>query len=105
MIGSDTSIDTEVEVFPGRSPCRAVGLPVDPPSLPVSPIVLDSSDDSVAVQVGSSREESYVLSGIVGIGSPLTAVEDAALFAVAIGGIPVAGFTVGTGCSSPARRD
>ena len=46
-----------------------------PPLLPVSPIVLDSTDDSVAVQVGSSREE------IVGIGLPFTAVTDAVLLA------------------------
>ena len=36
MVGSDTSIVTEVGVFPGGSPCRAAGLPVDPPSLLVS---------------------------------------------------------------------
>ena len=80
MVGSDTSLDTEVEVFPGGSPCRAAGLPVDPPSLLVSPIVLDSSDDSVAVQVGSSREESCVLSGI-SESAPSTAVAEAALLA------------------------
>ena len=81
MVDGDMSIDTEVEVFPGGSACRAAGLPVNPPSLPVSPIVLDSLDDSVAIQVGSLREESCVLSGIVGIGSPSTAVADAALLA------------------------
>ena len=81
MVGSDTSSSTTVEVFPGGSPCKAAGLPVDPPSLPVSPIVLDSADNSMAAQVGSSREESCVLSGIVGLGSPSTAAVDAALLA------------------------
>ena len=59
----------------------ASGLPVDPPSLPVSPIVLDSMDDLVAVQVVSSREELCVLSEIVGLGSPSMAAADAALLA------------------------
>ena len=81
MVGSDTSLEPEVEVFTGGSPWKAGGLPVDPPSLHVSTIVLESLDDSVAVQVGSSREESGVLSGMVGIGSPSTAVTDAALLA------------------------
>ena len=81
MVGSETSSGATEEVFPGGSPRKDAGLPVDPPSLPVSPIVLDSTDDSVAVQVGSSREESCVLSGIVGLGLPSTAAPDAALLA------------------------
>ena len=81
MVGSDLSRNTGVEVFPGGSPWRAGGLPVDPPSLPVTPIVLDSSDNSVAVQVGSSREESCIPSEIVGVSSPSTAMTDAALLA------------------------
>ena len=47
----------------------------------MSSIVLDSLDDSVAVQVGSSREELCVPSEIVGVGSPSTTVTDAALLA------------------------
>ena len=59
----------------------SLGLPVDPPSLLVSHIVLDSMDDSVAAQVGSSREESCVLLGIVRFGSTSTAAADASLLA------------------------
>ena len=54
-MGGNPSLNTVEEELPGWFPWRAVGLPVD---LPLSPIVLDSSDDSVAAQVGSSREES-----------------------------------------------
>ena len=31
---------------------------VDPPSLPISPVLRDNLDDSVAANVGSSREDS-----------------------------------------------
>ena len=65
------------------------------------------TDDSVAAQVGSSREESCVLSGIVGLGLPSTSIKSAsrAASAVAVGGISDTGFTVGTSCSLPTRRD
>ena len=74
MVDSDTSSDTTVEVFPGGYPYKAAGLPVDPPSLPVSPIVLHNTDNLV----GLSREESCVLSGDVRLGSLSMAAEDAA---------------------------
>ena len=40
------------------------------------------TDDSVAAQVGSSREESCVLSGIVGLGLPSTSIESASEFLI-----------------------
>ena len=49
MVAGDPSLNTVVEELPGWSPWSAGGLPVDLPSLPLSHIVLDSSDDSVAV--------------------------------------------------------
>ena len=47
MVGDDPSLNTVVEELPGWSLWSAGGLPV---VLPSPPIVLDSSDDSVAVQ-------------------------------------------------------
>ena len=85
MVGGDPSLNTVVEELPGWSPWSAGGLPVDLPSLPLSPIVLDSSDDSVAVQVGSSREESCTPSEVVRIkpseGDSSAEVTDAELLA------------------------
>ena len=41
------------------------------PSLPLSPIVLDSSDDSVTAIMGSSREQSITPSELIVIGLPV----------------------------------
>ena len=80
MVGGDPSLNMVVDELPGWSPWSAGGLPVDLPSLPLSPIVLDSSDDSVTVQVGSSRDESYTPSEVIGI-TPSAEVTDAELLA------------------------
>ena len=58
QVGGDSSLFTVDEELPGWSPWHSGGLLVDLPLLPLSPIVLDRSDDSVTAQVGSSREES-----------------------------------------------
>ena len=58
QVGGELSLFTVDEELPGWSPWSSGGLLVDLPLLPLSPIVLDSSDDSVAAQVGSSRDES-----------------------------------------------
>ena len=58
QVGGELSLFTVDEELPGWSPWSSVGLLVDLPLLLLSPIVLDSSDDSVAAQVGSSRDES-----------------------------------------------
>ena len=73
-MGGDSSLFTVDEELPGWSPCSSGGMLVDLPLLPLSPIVLDSSDDSVAAQVGSSREESSTPSEAVVAAS---SVEDA----------------------------
>ena len=66
-------------------PDSSGGLPVDMPSLPLSPIVPDSSDDSVTAIMGSSREESITPSEVVVIVPPVGDVcpvpTDAALLA------------------------
>ena len=46
-------------------PCQYRGQSVDPPSLPISPVLRDSLDDSVAANVGSSREESNTSEAVV----------------------------------------
>ena len=51
--------------LPGWFPWRYGNQPVDPPSLPVSPILQSSVDDSVIANVGSSREESIIPSETV----------------------------------------
>ena len=50
------------------------GQSVDPPSLPISPVLRDSLDDSVVANVGSSREESNITSEAVVV--PPTVVDD-----------------------------
>ena len=51
--------------LPGWCPANSGGLPVDMPSFPVSPIVPDSSNDSVTAVMGSSREETFILLEVV----------------------------------------
>ena len=48
--------------LPGWLPWKYRGQSVDLPSLPVSPVLRDSQDDSVAANVDSSREESNTTS-------------------------------------------
>ena len=56
-MGDEPSIFTFTKELPGWFPGNSGGLPVDMPSLPLSPIVPDSSDDSVTAIMGSLREE------------------------------------------------
>ena len=53
----DPSLFNFSKELPGWFPWGYGGQSVDPPSLPISPIIQDSLDDSVVVNVGSSREE------------------------------------------------
>ena len=82
MVDDVPSVDMVVEEVPGWSPGSAEGLPVD---LPLSPIVMDRSDNSVAVHVGSSREEFCTPSEVVEFtpssGDSSTSAMDAALLA------------------------
>ena len=70
-VGGDPSLITFTEEIPGWFPWSSGGLPVDMPSLPLSPIVLDSLDDSVTANMGSSREESNIPSEVVMIVPPV----------------------------------
>ena len=56
--GGDPSLFDFAKELPGWFPWGYGGQPVDPPTLPVSPILQSSLDDSVIANVGSSREES-----------------------------------------------
>ena len=70
-VGDGHSLFTFTKELPGWFPENSGGLPVDMPSLPLSPIVPDSSDDSVTAIMGSSREESITPSEVVVIGPPV----------------------------------
>ena len=67
-VGDEPSIFTFTEELPGWFPGISGGLPVDMSSPPLSPIVPDSSDDSVSAIMGSSREESITPSEVIVIG-------------------------------------
>ena len=54
----DPSLFNFSKELPSWFPWGYGGQSVDPPSLPISPILQDSLDDSVVANVGSSREES-----------------------------------------------
>ena len=85
QVGGDSSLFTVNKELPNWSPWSSGGLMVDLPLLPLSPIILDSSDDSVAAQVGSSRDESSTRSEAVvaapSVGDAPAEVMDAALLA------------------------
>ena len=107
MVGGDPSLNTVMGELPGGSPWMSGGLPVDPPSLPVSPIVLASSDDLVAASGGIIQRG--VVHSFGGCRNQVTfdggdGCCTTRELAVAVGGIPVRVFTVGTGCFSPAGR-
>ena len=70
-MGDGQSLFTFTKDLPGWFPDNTGGLPVDMPSLPVSPIILDSVDDSVTAIMGSSREESFTPSEVVVIVPPV----------------------------------
>ena len=70
-MGCDPSLFTFTKELPGWSPWSSGGLPVDMPSLPLSPIVPDSLDDSVTANMGSSREGSNTPSEVVVIVPPV----------------------------------
>ena len=70
-VGDDPSLFTLTKELPGWFPGNSGGLLVDMPSLPLSPIILDSLDDSVTANMGSSREESITPSEVVVIGPPV----------------------------------
>ena len=69
-VGDGQSQFTFTKDLPGWFPVTSWGLPVDMPSLPVSPIVPDSSVDSVTAIMESSREESFTPSEVVVIVPP-----------------------------------
>ena len=71
IVGGDPSLFTFTEELPGWFPWSSGGLPVDMPSLPLSPIIPDSLDDSVTANMGSSREESTTPSEVVVIVPPV----------------------------------
>ena len=54
----DPSLFDFSKELPGWCPCGYGRQSMDPPSLPISPILRTSLDDSVIANVGSSREES-----------------------------------------------
>ena len=58
IVDGDPSLFTFTKELPGWFPWSSGKLPVDLPSLPLSPIGPDSLDDSVTAIMGSSREES-----------------------------------------------
>ena len=64
-VRDDPSLFTFTKELPGWFPWNSGGLPVDMPSLPLSPIAPDSLDDSVTATMGSSREESITPSEVV----------------------------------------
>ena len=114
-VGGDPSLFTFAEELPGWFPWSSAGLPVDLPSLPLSPITPNSVDDSVTAHMGSSREESNTPSEVVVVVPPIwdvlpdvTDVTDAEVLADSP--LPTAeglfcGFAVGTSRFSPAGRD
>ena len=61
----DPSLFNFSKELPGWFPWGYGGQSVDPPSLPILPILQDSLDDSVVANVGSSREESSIPSEAV----------------------------------------
>ena len=63
-VAEEDEMDTVVETT------DTTDMPVDMPSRPLSPIVPDSSDDSVTAIMGSSREESITPSEVVVIEPP-----------------------------------
>ena len=81
-MGGDPSLFNFAKELPGWFPWSFGGLPVDLPSLPVSPIIPDSLDDSVTANMGSSREESNTLLEVVvvapSVGDVILDVTDAA---------------------------
>ena len=70
-MGDDPSVFTFTKELPGWFPWSSGGLPVDMPSLPLSPIVPDILDDSVTANMGSSREESNTPSEVIVIVPPV----------------------------------
>ena len=70
-VGDDPSLFTFTTELSGWFPGNSGGLLVDMPSLPLSPIVPDSLDDSVTANMGSSREKSITPSEVVVIGPPV----------------------------------
>ena len=60
MVGGAPCLEPGLQQVTSGSLGSAEGRPVDPPSLPLSPFIADNSDDSVAVQVQSSRDESCI---------------------------------------------
>ena len=63
--GVEPSLFDFAKELPGWFSWSYGNQPVDPPSLPVSPILQSSVDDSVITNVGSSREESITPSETV----------------------------------------
>ena len=61
----DPSLFDFSKELPGWFPWMYGGQSVDPPSLPISPVLRDSLNDSVVTNVGSSREESNITSEAV----------------------------------------
>ena len=70
-VGSEQSLLDFAKGLPGWFPWRYGEQPVDPPSLPLSPILQESLDDSVIANVGSSRDESSAPSETVVITQPV----------------------------------
>ena len=70
-VGDGQSLCTFTKDLPGWFPDNSGGLPVDMPSLLVSPIIPDSSDDSVTTIMRSSREELFTPSVVVVIEPPV----------------------------------
>ena len=69
--GVEPSLFDFAKELPGWFPWRNGGQLVDPPSLPVSPILQSSLDDSVIANVGSSREENDTPSEAVVVTQPV----------------------------------
>ena len=70
-VGDGQFLFTFTKDLPGWFPDNSGELPVDMPSMPLSPIVPGSSDDSVTAIMGSSREESFTPSEVVVIEPPV----------------------------------
>ena len=70
-VGGETSLFDFAAGLPGWFPWSYGEQPVDPPSLPVSPILQSGLDDSVITNVGSSRKESNTPSDTVVVTQPV----------------------------------